>query len=147
MITSKQESIALYPGSFNPWHEGHEDIVNKALAVFDKIIIAQGQNPEKHVVCSRWKCDVFDKEIEEGRIEHVWMPPTLLETVKEYNPKAIIRGLRNGDDLQFEMNQQYWNEDVGVRVPFVYFITDRRLSHVSSSAIRMVEKLGLKHDY
>ena len=60
---------------------------------------------------------------------------------------GIIRGLRNGNDLQYEMNQQYWNEDVGVKIPFTYFITDRSLAHVSSSAIRSVKTLGLEHEY
>ena len=39
--------IAIYPGSFNPWHEGHQDIVNKALKIFDKVVIAIGRNPSK----------------------------------------------------------------------------------------------------
>lgn len=39
--------IGVYPGSFNPWHEGHEDVLNKALKVFDKVIILIGYNPDK----------------------------------------------------------------------------------------------------
>jgi hypothetical protein len=45
------------------------------------------------------------------------------------------------------MNNQYWNEDTGLYTPFVYFITDRKLAHVSSSAIRTIKKLGLINDY
>src|SRR5690606_36401026 len=84
--------------------------------------------------------------------------PTLLETVGaiklqddqefECNKRnTTFRGLRNRNDLQYEMNNQYWNEDIGIQIPFVYFITDRRLAHVSSSAIRGIKKLGLHHDY
>lgn len=52
----------------------------------------------------------------------------------------MICGLRNGYDLQYEMNQQYWNEDLGLEISVVYFITDRKLAHVSSSAIRGIRK-------
>jgi phosphopantetheine adenylyltransferase len=51
---------------------------------------------------------------------------------------GVIRGLRNGSDLQYETNQQYWNEDLGISVPTVYFICDRNLGHISSSAIRQI---------
>lgn len=39
--------VGIYPGSFNPWHDGHQDILNKALRIFDKIIVLQGHNPSK----------------------------------------------------------------------------------------------------
>ncbi len=66
------------------------------------------------------------------------------DLVKELNAEAVVRGLRNGTDLQYEMNQQYWNEDLGLNVPIVYFITDRKLSHISSSAIREIKCLKIK---
>ena len=62
-----------------------------------------------------------------------------VETIPEAS--AIIRSLRNGDDLQYEMNQQYWNEDLGLTIPVVYFMCDRSLSHISSSAIRQITKI------
>ena len=46
-------SKAIYPGSFNPWHKGHEDILTKALKVFDTVLIATGYNPEKDVPSSQ----------------------------------------------------------------------------------------------
>jgi pantetheine-phosphate adenylyltransferase len=143
-------SIAIYPGSFNPWHKGHEDVLKKALEVFDQVSIVQMENPDKKKkaegIChqegilelsGKYERAVF---VDSGYV-------TLKEAVEKEQATAIIRGLRNGDDLQYEMNQQYWNEDVGIKVPFVYFVTDRALSHVSSSAIRSVNKLGLSHEY
>ena len=137
--------VGIYPGSFNPWHAGHQDILEKALKVFDKVIVAHGDNP--------------------GKDYHVWTPPievysnpkvmvkqfetTLPEFVgrvqskNKYIVSAIIRGLRNGHDLQYEMNQQYWYEDLGLDIPVVYFITDRSLGHISSSAIRGLRKYNV----
>lgn len=135
--------IAVYPGSFNPWHKGHEDILYKASKVFDIIIIAVGHNPEKDSEQDVLKrINKITEEnawaINNGRVMVRGFEGLLVDFVEKVDAHAVIRGLRNGHDLQYEMNQQYWNEDLGLgrRVPTVYFIADRKLSHVSSSAIR-----------
>jgi pantetheine-phosphate adenylyltransferase len=126
-------SLGIYPGSFNPWHEGHEDILKKALLIFDKIIILQGHNPNK----IESKDNEFLKMCENyPNVETGFFSGLLAEAVKDIKPSGIIRGLRNGYDLEYEINMQYWNEDLGVICPFVYFITDRKYGHISSSAIR-----------
>jgi pantetheine-phosphate adenylyltransferase len=143
--------VGIYPGSFNPWHKGHEDVLKKALEVFDRVDIIEMQNPDKETnivsECER----LANQERLKIKYNNIRYIPTTDSTLKmivdKIGPHGIIRGLRNGHDLQYEMNQQYWNEDVGIKVPFVYFITDRALSHVSSSAIRSVNKLGLNHEY
>jgi pantetheine-phosphate adenylyltransferase len=151
--------IGLYPGSFNPFHEGHKDILKKALSVFDKVIVSAGRNPEKVT----WDYN-FDNLL--GFPEYTWIngnPPRvelmhfsglLVDFIKELEQgrnggpsikiDAIIRGLRNGHDLQYEMNQQYWNEDLGLDIPTVHFICDRKLSHISSSTFRMLKRLDGK---
>jgi pantetheine-phosphate adenylyltransferase len=136
--------VAIYPGSFNPWHEGHQDILNKALSVFDKVIIAQGINPGKEppVSIEGFSCRV--SLIASERVDIKYFEGFLHEFIKTLDDPitAVIRGLRNGNDLQYEQNQQYWYEDLGLHIPIVYFITDRRLGHISSSAIRAIN--GLK---
>ena len=47
------EKVAIYPGSFNPWHKGHEDILKKALKIFDKVLVLQGRNPLKPAPMSK----------------------------------------------------------------------------------------------
>jgi len=141
------KKLGVYPGSFKPWHLGHTDIVLKSLGIFDQVIIAQGNNQDKPKTTTlSWD---FPEELEKykHRIKHEFFDGPLKHFIEEKRFNAVIRGLRNGNDLQYEMNNQYWNEDVGVKIPFVYFITDRRLAHVSSSAIRGLESLGLEHKY
>jgi pantetheine-phosphate adenylyltransferase len=145
--------IGIYPGSFNPWHKGHRDILNKALQVFDKVIVYVLDNPDKEnspqyrsMVIAAQLANLKNVEVKRDSSSLVY----IVEQEQASTPEAkfsVIRGLRNGNDLQYEMNNQYWNEDVGLKIPFVYFITDRSLAHVSSSAIRSVNKLGLKHAY
>ena len=145
--------IAIYPGSFNPYHQGHKDILDKALKVFDKIIVARGINPTKGSDRLEYENEKLENKYEECLIAQVNNSSTivthyhtlLVDFVKEANKKygkisAIIRGLRNGSDLQYEMNLQYWNEDLGLVIPVMYFVTDRKYCHISSSAISQIEQ-------
>jgi pantetheine-phosphate adenylyltransferase len=158
-LTSKK--IGIYPGSFNPWHNGHEDIINKAMKVFDYVVVCVMQNPDKPEQDFEQRVNELTAYLKENTPQHI--AEKLLLTVSfeplvhtiqsgvflhpslhEYT--AVIRGLRNGHDLQYEMNNQYWNEDLGLDIPFVYFITDRSLMHYSSTALRSIQNLGLLDD-
>ena len=136
-------TVGIYPGSFNPWHKGHEDVLKKALQVFDQVLIVEGTNPEKQTTYFHLPDEI--KETYGDRVIVGGFSNLLVDAIEsfshQYNIVAVIRGLRNGSDLQYEMNQQYWNEDLGLKIPVVYFITDRSLSHISSSAIRGIERV------
>lgn len=139
---------AIYPGSFNPWHKGHTDILVKALQVFDKVVVAPAKNPDKENYGFDLR-DLFKNSagLNHDRIRVKPFEGLLVDFVEhlqisyEDDICAIIRGLRNGHDLQYETNQQYWNEDLGLTIPVVYFITDRSHGHISSSAIRALRKV------
>jgi len=131
------KKIALYPGSFNPFHEGHLNIYNKACKVFDEVYIGS----YKHI-------RDFDPNglIERHHDKVIYFNSTLPAFVDKLSRNgieisAIVRGLRNGSDLQYEENMLYWYEDLGLKIPVVYFICDRGLSHISSSAIRELNKI------
>lgn len=151
------ERVGFYPGSFNPWHKGHRDVLNKALEVFDRVYVIFMQNENKELnstepmILASKLSHLKNVIVSKGTttLQQTINSITLEDDTKHLCNKryAVIRGLRNGHDLQYEMNNQYWNEDLGIQIPFVYFITDRRLAHVSSSAIRGIKKLGLHHDY
>ena len=123
---------AIYPGSFNPWHDGHQDVLNKALAVFDKVIVAQGLNPAKSepLAFSISKVEV---------VSFTGLLKDFINNYSDYRINAIIKGIRNSNDFEYEKTQQYWNEDLGIVIPTIYFISDRSLVHVSSSAIRQID--------
>ena len=159
------ERVAVYPGSFNPFHQGHADIVKKAFSLFDFVVIAVGVNPDKklsltdEIKATEHVYEKVRKFLPYERYPNVRVEVfagLLVDFIKERNeaaeraaevdgsPKtevvAVMKGLRNGQDLEYERAQQMWNEDLGITVPTVYFISDRRFIHVSSSAIR-----ALKH--
>lgn len=131
---------ALYPGTFDPWHEGHLDTLNKALQVFDFVHVCRMVNPAKDAPAEISITDELRKYLMEGRIAFCNWPGLMVDAVAEYKSQAVIRGLRNGHDLQYEMNLQYWNEQLGLKVPIIYLVSDKSLAHYSSSAIRGIQK-------
>ena len=140
---------AIYPGSFNPWHDGHTDILKKAAKVFKDITIAVGVNPDKlnddmstRMTKLNQQIDeliVTSPELKDVRIVVCYFTGLLVDFIGDKRV-AVIRGLRNASDLEFETAQQYWNEDLGMTAPTVYFLSDRSLVHMSSSALRMLSK-------
>lgn len=134
------QTSALYPGKFFPFHEGHEEIVNQALKMFDTVTvlvcaddlavaeqrgisIAQLFAHNARVAVGTWN-GLLTQYVNEGQMEYT----------------AIVRGLRNTTDLQYEKDLQYTHEDLGVGIPFVYFITSRELAHISGTTKRAIAK-------
>ena len=130
--------VGIYAGSFNPFHVGHMDILNKADHLFDKVIIAKGQNPDKP------KSDTNIHELfpYEETTEYDGMLVDFIIKNMSYNiDVTLIRGIRNGYDLQMESNFiQFLNGQMKQRkqnaVQVIYIPCDPSLAHVSSSAIR-----------
>lgn len=136
-MTSK---IAIYPGSFNPFHRGHYNILLKAEAIFDKVIIARGVNPEKSNPTAPLPELIKDRTI----VRYNGLLTDCIEAVaKEYgsNP-TVIRGLRNSVDLQYEMNQYRYLQDLKPDIKMVSIFCDKEFEHISSSGIRLLSKYG-----
>ncbi len=129
----------LYPGSFNPWHDGHNDIFTKALKVFEHVTLVQMLNPAKKEAQVHFPKDFIYPRHGKDKVSMFSYNGLLVDCVKQFNAVAVIRGLRNAQDFEFEKVQQYWNEDLGLLVPEVYFIADRNAVHLSSTALRQLE--------
>ena len=132
---------AVFAGTFDPFTIGHQDIVNRALLLFDKIIIAIGINEEKQPLFSL-----------EDRMKIIERPfvnneKIVIETYSELtgvfcrknNAQYLIRGIRNSVDFQYESDlAQINNKLFGLET--VFFISPPTLSHISSSLVRQLYK-------
>lgn len=139
--------VGVYPGSFNPLHNGHLNILHKAEKVFDKVIISQGINPEKEDHAT----DITRLNVLKYRqTEKFRGLLTDYLTKKESDCDiTVVRGLRNGDDLDYEVNQLRFMEDMKSDIKVIFIRCDKQFEHISSSAIRNLEKIGkgLGHKY
>jgi len=135
----RRPKIGIYAGSFNPLHHGHRNILMKAEKLFDKVIIAKGDNPEKITTGQRME---LQKELPYYQVEV--FKGFLTDFVKEKSKDAdifIVRGLRNGKDLDYEVNQLRFMEGLDSSVKVIFIHCDKEFEHISSSAIRAMETI------
>lgn len=146
-LTFHRPQIGIYAGSFNPFHNGHLNILEKAERIFDKVIVAQGINPEKETAASSLKklAVLKYRQIE----QFGGLLTDYISSKEEHAQMVLVRGLRNGDDLSYEVNQQRFMEDMKPGIKVVFIRCDMQFEHISSSAIRNLEKIekGLGSKY
>jgi len=136
--------IALFPGSFDPFTKGHEDIVLRGLEIFDEIIVTIGFNSNK----SRH----FPVEDMKEKIEALFMGNDTVsvkiyneltaEYAKKFNANFLLRGLRNTTDFEYENSISQVNRHLNKELETVFLITSPEYASVSSSIIREVHKYG-----
>jgi pantetheine-phosphate adenylyltransferase len=138
--------IGLYAGSFNPFHQGHFNILHKAEKIFDEVILGVGQNPEKE----KNEFLVTD-ELTARKTRIIFYEGLLTEVVdkleKEGFDVTVVRGLRNSTDMQYELNQYRYLQDLKPDIKVVSIFCDKEYEHISSSGIRMLQKYGKGDEY
>ena len=146
------KTIALFCGSFNPIHIGHINILEKAERIFGRgnVVTAIGINPDK--VNTNDKSYLFEQDNKAKTISQkinrnvITYSKFLHELVEDYEKEnynvVIIRGLRNGVDLDYEVNQMRFINDFKKDINVVYITCDQEFEHISSSAIRKIEQFG-----
>ncbi|HEY5916153.1 MAG TPA: pantetheine-phosphate adenylyltransferase [Chryseolinea sp.] len=137
--------IALFPGSFDPFTKGHEDIVLRGLQLFDEIIIAIGYNSQKSV-------RYFDIDSMMGYIHNTFREyPNIrilkfseltAELARKNGARFLLRGLRNTTDFEYENSISQVNRELYKELESVFLITTPQLAWISSSIIREVHKYG-----
>jgi pantetheine-phosphate adenylyltransferase len=139
------KTIALYPGSFNPIHIGHINILEKAERIFGKgnVITSIGINPDKELSDIEDNAHIVEQKINRKVITYTGFLHQLVEKYEQdgYNV-VIIRGLRNGADLDYEVNQFRFINDFKKDINVVYITCDKEYEHISSSAIKKIRQLG-----
>lgn len=139
------KTLAIYAGSFNPFHIGHLNIVEKAERIFGpgSVLIAIGVNPEKCLGISD-DHTLRANEIEKttGRnveVYSIFLHELIEKKELEGHKVVLIRGLRNGDDLNYEDVQLKFINDFKKDIDVVFIKCDSEFNHISSSSIRSLQ--------
>ena len=132
------ESIAIYPGTFDPITNGHLDLINRGLALFDKVIVAIAINPGKKPLFSltERKQMILDCYNDEDRVEVDTVDGLLVEYAAQRKARAIIRGLRAVSDFDYEFQLALMNRKLERSVESVFLMPGFRWIFISSSIVK-----------
>ena len=135
----------VYPGSFNPITNGHRDIVERALRLFDKVIVAVGTSPDKdpktHLAERISLCRLALAEFGD-RVEVEGFNVLLVEYARAKNTRFVVRGLRTISDFDYEYQMIAMNQTMDPDLEYVLLPTSRQWSFLSSSLVREIAGLG-----
>ena len=138
------KKIAVFPGSFSPFTIGHQSIIDRALPLFDKILIAIGINSEKKQYFSieeriEWIKAVYK---DNPKIAIKFYEGLTVDFCKKENAKFILRGLRDSHDFKYEKNIAQTNKKLNDKIETIFIITPPEISHISSTIVRDIIKNG-----
>lgn len=140
--------IALFPGSFDPFTKGHEDIVLRGLNLFDEIIIGIGRNANKQrYFALEEMVSLIEQTFQDYPAVRVVSYDDLTANVaREMGARFLLRGLRNTTDFEYENGISQVNRFVYEDVETVFLITSPHFAPISSSIIRDLHRYGTNVD-
>src|SRR4051794_33226044 len=144
MTRSPAHRVAVYTGVFDPVHLGHLDVIQRGSLLFDRLIVAVGDNPDKS--------PFFTLEERVRLLEQVAAPFANVEVqrfaglavrfVREVGARVILRGLRTTSDMEYEFNMSLANTMLDPEIETVFLMAKEAYSHVSSSLLRQIATFG-----
>lgn len=141
--------IALYPGTFDPITNGHFDIIERGIKLFDEVIIAVAESRDKKPMFSlderveMTKLAVKDLE----RVRVVGFDNLTVELAKALGATVLIRGLRAVSDFEFELQLGYLNNSLDPSIETVYLMPKLKHAFISSSIVRNLLKFNGKTEH
>lgn len=136
------KKVAVFPGSFDPFTLGHHNLVMRALPLFEKIIIAIGQNSTKQPLFELQKrvnalTNLYKSE---SKIQIVTFSGLTVDLCKQHDAKFILRGLRNGTDFDYEKAIANMNKKMHKDIETLFLLTDPEHECISSTIVREIQK-------
>ncbi len=140
--------VALYPGSFDPVTNGHLDVIARALAVFDEVVVAVLANPRKSALLSSdvrvrvLREAIAGAGIDAGRARVETFDGLTVDAVHANRATSIVRGLRAVSDFEAEMQLAHNNRKLAPDIDTVFFMTSVEQGFVSSSLVKEIASFG-----
>lgn len=141
------DKLAVYPGSFDPITNGHLDLLERALKIFDRVIIAVASNPAKNPLFSlEERMDMIRRSLADHplgqRIDVDTFDGLLVNYVDRVGARAILRGLRAVSDFEYEFQMALMNRKLNNNIETLYLMTGMRWIYISSRIIKEVVVSG-----
>jgi pantetheine-phosphate adenylyltransferase len=141
--------IGFYPGSFDPVTRGHTDIIGRALRLVDELVIGIGVHPgkaplftaEERIALLQAECRPLLKS-GAHKLRVITFDGLAVETARELNAAVMIRGLRDGTDLDYEMQLAGMNGAMAPSVETVFLPASPMVRHIAANLVRQIASLG-----
>ena len=138
------QRIGIYPGSFDPIHKGHIDIINRATKLVDKLFIAVADSPHKNPMFNLdERREMIEQEFsKETGIEVIAFNNLLVDLADSLNAQILIRGLRAVSDFEYEFQMLGMNRQLNSNIETVFLMADAQRQSISSNFIKDIARLG-----
>lgn len=136
------QSIAIYPGTFDPITNGHMDLVFRAAKMFDKLIFAIGINSKKQPLFSTEERIALSKEVLKDcpNVEVVAFESLVVDFAEEVGAKVIVRGLRAVSDYEFELQLANTNRRLNSKIDTIFLTPAEEHSFISSTLVKEIAR-------
>lgn len=133
--------IAIYPGTFDPVTNGHLDIINRSLKIFDKVIVAVTDNDSKNPYFSvRERIEMLSEVTKGLNVEVEGFDGLLVDYIKRKKSKVIIRALRAVSDFDYEFQMAVINKELSSEIETIFLMTNKEYFYLSSSIVKELAK-------
>ena len=135
---------AMYPGTFDPITLGHEDLVRRALRLFDKVVVAIAENPGKEPMFSvQERVELAKTTLADlDNVEVTGYSGLTVDFARENNLQVIVRGLRAVSDFEYEFQLASMNRHLTDEVETAFLTPTERFTFISSSLVREIATMG-----
>jgi pantetheine-phosphate adenylyltransferase len=136
--------IAIYPGTFDPVTNGHLDILERALKLFDKVIITIARNTEKNPLFTEEERIALLRQATKHykNVEVDSFEGLLVEYVQKQNAISVVRGLRAMTDFEYELQMALMNRKLDEKMETVFLMPNEKYTYLSSNFVREIARLG-----
>jgi pantetheine-phosphate adenylyltransferase len=141
---SSSPKTAIYPGSFDPITLGHIDVIERAVKIFDRVVVTVASHRDKSPLFNlEERIDMIGVSTKQfNEVEVTSSEGLIVKFAEEQGAVSLIRGLRFVSDIEFEFQLAWMNRHLNAEVITVFLMTDARYTHLNSSLLREVTTLG-----
>ncbi|MBC7922360.1 MAG: pantetheine-phosphate adenylyltransferase [Ferruginibacter sp.] len=138
------KKVALFPGSFDPFTKGHEDIVLRSLHLFDEVVIGIGHNANKqrYFPLEKMVAHISDTFRDHPNVRIKTYDDLTASVAQSLGARFLLRGLRNTTDFEYENGISQVNRYLSQHLETVFLITSPQFAPISSTIIRDVHRYG-----
>jgi pantetheine-phosphate adenylyltransferase len=141
-----ERGTAVCPGSYDPVTLGHVDIIERAAAVFERVIVAVVNQPvrkQKTMFSAEERCELVGEAVAKlANVQVKSFDTLVVDFAREHSAKAIIKGLRAISDFEYEFEMNQLNRKMAPEIESIYLMASPRFSFLSSSGVREIAMFG-----